>query len=106
MVNKLLGSILGISFLFNIIQYTLLDNCKIKIKVQNEMVSIANQQRDAAIKLRDKEAIALAKRYNDKLEAIKDKKLQEGDYTCEQSLDLIITAMREISNAPDNPDNP
>lgn len=103
MVNRVLLSILGISFLFNIVQYTLLDSCKVKIKVQTQMVMIANEARDAAIQERDKEAIELAAKYHKKLKAIEDKKLNEGDYSCEQSLDLIITAMKEINNAPDNP---
>lgn len=103
MVVKLLASVLGISFLFNIIQFTLLDNCKVKIKVQNQMVIIANEAREEAIRERDKQAAELAAKYHKKLKAIESKKLQEGDYSCEQSLDLIISAMKEINNAPDNP---
>lgn len=103
MVSNILYLILGISFLFNIVQYSLLDSCKVKLKVQNEMVTIANQERENAIKQRDKQASELASNYQKKLKAIEDKKLQGGDYSCEQSLDLIISAMREINNAPDNP---
>ncbi len=103
MVMRLLISILGISFSFNMIQYFLLDSCKTKIVVQNEMVMVANKQRDWAIKSRDISAAHEAENYRKKLKAIEDKKLEEKDYSCEQSIDLIISAMKEVDNAPDNP---
>jgi hypothetical protein len=67
------------------------------------MVSISNQQREAAIKARDDAAALAAASYKSKLKSIESKNLSTDDYTCEQSLDLIISAMKEISNAPDNP---
>ena len=99
---RILAIALSISFLFNAAQFTLLDSCKVKIKVQNEMVQIANQQREEAITERDKKAQELAKDYKRRLELINIRPVGDEGLSCEQSLDSIINAMKEVSYEPDN----